>query len=59
MIKRATEAKPLAQHGGDRKSENADQVAYGNLKPGSNSADYLTARIARDHPAVAPTPSAT
>jgi hypothetical protein len=46
----AQSAKPLAEHDGDRKT---DQVANGNLKgAGSNNAVYLTARIARDHPAI-------
>lgn len=40
----------LFDHGGDRKSEDANQDAVRTLKKGSESADYLTARIARDRP---------
>ena len=40
---------PIPKHGGDRKSRD-NQGVYVTLIRGSNSADYLTARIARDRP---------
>jgi hypothetical protein len=50
----AENAEPLAEHGGDRKSE--DQVAHSHLKPAnkqsSTSAERLTRRIARDRPEI-------
>jgi hypothetical protein len=46
--KRAKEAVPLVEHGGDRKSDN--QVSNTNLKASKCDAEYLTARIARDNP---------
>jgi len=46
---RATEAVPQPKPGGDRKSEQY-QGANNTLIRGSTNADYLTARIARDHP---------
>ncbi len=48
----------LLPHGGDRRSEDtvqeAEQPVVNRLKPeyGSTNANYLTARIARDHPAI-------
>jgi len=45
----ANEATPIPKHGGDRKSRD-NQGVYVTLIRGSNSADYLTARIARDRP---------
>ena len=50
VIETAKKAKPLAAHGGDRKSENADQGDNVTLKARGNAPDYLTARIARDRP---------
>jgi hypothetical protein len=48
----AEKAVPLAEHGGDRKSEEI-QVDNINLKStGGTSSEYLTARIARDNPAI-------
>jgi hypothetical protein len=55
----ATVGAVLGRHGGDRKSGKAkaeaekDQGAVGTLKRGTNSATYLTARLDRDHPAIA------
>jgi hypothetical protein len=43
----AKAATPLAEHGGDRSGEQHDNVILTGL---GNSADYLTARIAHDHP---------
>lgn len=51
----------LAKHGGDRRSAavkaeaegKADQGADGTLKRGTNSREYLTARLNRDHPEIA------
>jgi hypothetical protein len=43
----------LGKHGGDRKSEERNQVDNINLKtPGGTQAAYLTARIARDNPKI-------
>jgi len=49
---RAGDTLPLPFHGGDRKSEERrDQGAVRTfIGKGSESADYLTARIARDRP---------
>jgi hypothetical protein len=50
------DAKPVGQHGGDRKSEarSTDQVANGTLKAkGSNQAAYLAARIKKVRPDIA------
>ncbi len=44
----AERAKPLSTQGGDRKTNL--QVSNRNLKMGSDKAEYLTARIARDNP---------
>jgi hypothetical protein len=44
-------AKPLAEHGGDRKSEEI-QVCDSNLKVKGGTNEYYTARIARDAPDV-------
>lgn len=52
VIKRAKEAQPIGEHGGDRKSENTDQGSDRTLKARGETADYLTARIARDRPDV-------
>ncbi len=41
----------LSKPGGDRRSESF-QGAVNTLKRSSTNADYLTARIARDHPAI-------
>lgn len=45
----------LKSHGGDRRSEQAreDQGADRTLKRGSESADYIKARLRRDHPEIA------
>ena len=45
----------LKRHGGDRRSEEVqqDQGAIGTLKRGTNSADYIKARLRRDHPEIA------
>lgn len=45
----------LKSHGGDRRSEESqkDQHANGSLKIGTNSADYIKARLRRDHPEIA------
>ena len=61
-----TEAIELKSHGGDRRSPKAinarlqahggdcrDQDAVGILKIGTNSADYIKARLRRDHPEIA------
>jgi hypothetical protein len=52
---RAVKVVPIAEHGGDRKSEARDnQGDVVTLIPTErgNSADYLAARIARDHPEI-------
>lgn len=45
----------LKKHGGDRRSQQArqDQGADRTLKRGSESADYIKARLRRDHPEIA------
>lgn len=48
-VKESLEAAKLRQNGGDRRSERF-QRSGGTLKRGTTGADYLTARIARDHP---------
>ena len=48
---RAEKPKQLEAHGGDRKSED-NQPVNNSLIYGSTNADYLTARIARDHPQI-------
>lgn len=48
---RAQGARPLLPNGGDRRSDERIQSSNGILKQG-NTADYLTARIARDRPDV-------
>lgn len=49
----AENAKPLAMQGGDRQSNNFQDYNYNLEKVDKGtSADYLTARIARDHPEV-------
>ena len=53
VMDRAEGAEPLAGHGGDHKSpEVKDQVRNTNLKSSSQTAEYLTRRIARDHPTI-------
>lgn len=49
---RAKQAKPLAEHGGDRKSEGEKSTLQSNLDGQGNRASYLTRRIARDRPDV-------
>ena len=39
----------LQAHGGDRRNQDADGI----LKIGTNSADYIKARLRRDHPEIA------
>ena len=53
MKQTVKEAPVLAEHGGDRKSEEQNQGAINTLKRGSTNADYLTARLKRDAPAIA------
>jgi hypothetical protein len=48
---RAEKPQRILDQGGDRRSEQF-QGADSTLKRGSTNADYLTARIARDHPAI-------
>ncbi|MDP9355965.1 MAG: hypothetical protein M3R02_11930 [Chloroflexota bacterium] len=48
---RAAEPKKLLGHGGDRTAGQVDSVNLPHTD-GGTSADYLTARIARDHPAI-------
>ena len=50
VIAAAKRAKPLAEHGGDRRSDDAEQGVHNTLVRGTTNADYLTARIARDRP---------
>lgn len=46
---RAEAARPLLPNGGDRRSAHREASARGS-QPTGNTADYLTARIARDRP---------
>lgn len=47
IIDRAKNAKPLANSGANQHTEGVDNI---NSSSGGTSSDYLTARIARDHP---------
>lgn len=47
------ESPVLADHGGDRKSEEQNQGAINTLKRGSTNSTYLTARLKRDAPEIA------
>ena len=50
----AKNAKPMKEHGGDRKSDQGDDVTLKDspIIRGTGGAKYLTARIARDHPEI-------
>lgn len=52
VMQRAKVAKPIDKQGGDRKSEKAKNQDDNVILIKGNAADYLTRRIARDHPEI-------
>ena len=48
----AEQVTPLAEHGGDRKSEDSKSTLRRNVEQQGNSKEYRTAKLARDAPEV-------